>query len=157
MYTKNGGIHLKLQDIFTESIKDAQKLVLLYDALLTTNERSARADWTDRFYDSKLTSWPKKEGLWRAKNTNILIVGRENGSLSHGDFKADSLCVLLKSALVLSMASIDKILHEAIVVNFRKLAKDGMLDKFAQIDVSKCYEIAEHAGRTDNTRPGHMI
>lgn len=154
---------MKLRDIFTEAIKDADNLVLLYDSLLTANQRQIRPEWRDRFFKAQLVSWPKKGGLWRSKNDKVLIIGNDKAQLSHLSFSADCLSVFLRAALVLAMAAVDKVLHEAVSKNFASLAKSGELDDLVQIKLSKVYQISQAArvrkgkGGKVKSRPGHKI
>lgn len=154
---------MKLTDTFSQAIKQAKDLVALHDLLLTENERAIRKDWANSFYQAHLVNWPRKAGLWRSRNPRLLIIGRKDAGHSHDTFSADALCVLLRSALVLSLAAVDKILHEAIAKHFVTLAKTKALDDLVDFKLSKAYEIAQGArlrrgkGGKVKTRPGHKI
>jgi hypothetical protein len=154
---------MKLTDMFLQAIRHAKKLVTLHDLLLTGNERGIRKDWADSFYKAHLVNWPQKAGLWRSRNPIILIVGRADTGFSHDIFSADSHCILLRSALVLSLAAVDKILHEAISKHFVALTKNRALDDLVDLKLSKAYAIAQGARRRKGkggkvkSRPGHKI
>lgn len=155
---------MNLTKTFEESISHADELLILYDALLTKNQRAANSgNWTTKVFDSKLIPWPKRDGLWRSRGKNILIIGNNKAGIDLEAFNAAGLAVLLRSAMVLAMAAIDKLLHEAISLRFSSLAQAGELDKFVKLDLSTCYKIAQEArerrgkGGKIKKRPGHKI
>lgn len=154
---------MQINDIFSEAIREVDLLVLLYDTLLTKSQRSVRPEWEKRFFKAKLINWRQKDGLWKSVGENLLIVGNEKVGFSHNAFSAKSLSILLKYALVITMAAIDKVLHEAISKHFSSLAISGKLDDFVEMDLSVCYRIAHSArvrkgkGGTVKSRPGHKI
>ena len=154
---------MDLDKVFNSAIKPADMLIVLYESLLTNNTRAIRSEYKTRAFTSKIVPWPQQDGLWRSKGHSILILGNDNSKLSHHSFSPDSLSVFLRSALVLAMAAIDKLLHEAVSNNFSRLAREGTIDRFAHIDVSTCYQISLSArerkgkGGKIKTRPGHKI
>jgi hypothetical protein len=157
------GETMKLLTCFDEAIRQCNALVDLHDELLTLNTRNIRPELTGRIFKSGIVKWPQRDGLWRSTGKSILILGNNKSKLSNKSFSSDNLSFLLRSAMVLGMAAIDKILHEAISNNFVKLAKEEELDKYVQLEVSKCYEIAQNArirrghGGKILSRPGHKI
>src|SRR5574341_904108 len=154
---------MRLLDVFDAAIKDAEHLRVLYSALLTTNQRAIRSEWATRFFSAKLNSWPKQNGLWRSANANVLIVGTKAANVSHQHFQHEALAVLLRSSLVLYMAAVDKILHEALSKHFATLAKNESLDELVDISISRAYAIAQNArirkgkGGKIKKRPGHEL
>lgn len=154
---------MRLLDIFDASIKDAEHLRVLYSTLLTTNQRAIRPEWATRFFAAKLNSWPRQDGLWRSSNANVLIVGNNAANISHQHFQHDALAVLLRASLVLYMAAVDKILHEALSKHFSTLAKNESLDELVDISISRAYAIAQNArirtgkGGKKKKRPGHDL
>jgi hypothetical protein len=106
---------MKLTDVFTEAVKDAEKLIQQHDSPLATGE------------------------------------------------SIESRAVFLRAALVLMMAAVDKILHEAISNHFATLVRTEQLDKLVQIELSRAYQIAQAArkrtgkGGKVKRRPGHDI
>jgi hypothetical protein len=152
---------MELRTIFQEAIRHSDSLVRLYNLLLTKNQRAIRPEWARRFRKAKLVNWSHGENLWRSKNDELLIIGK--GNLSHQVFSPEALSVLLMSSLAMAMAAVDKILHETISYNFSHLGKNGQLDEFASIDLSKAYEIAYSArerrgrGGRKKSRPGHKL
>ena len=154
---------MKLTEIFGEAIRHSDKLVELHDRLTTRNQRRIRPEWSKRFYAARLTDWPMRDGLWRSKNDTILIVGTKNAGLSHKDFASDALLVFLRVALVMAMAAIDKVLHEAVSRRFVALVKKEKLDKLVDLELSKAYRIAieararEGKGGRIRKRPGPKI
>jgi ribosomal protein S8E len=154
---------MKLSDTFLEAVCHSDQLVHLYDRLKTKNLRAIRPEWEKRFLAAKLTNWPKKKDIWRSKNDSVLIVGVKGGGLSHKDFEAAALLVLLRSALVFAMAAIDKILHESVSKRFVALAKTEKLDSIVRLELSKSYRIAIESrvrkgkGGKIRSRPGSKI
>lgn len=157
---------MKLLDIYKSSILQSDSLIILYDSLLSINVNKAKQNWADKIYDNKIVYWAKRDGLWRSLSDkkNLLIIGNNNSVLT-GKLSADALGILLKMALVMAMATIDKILHEAISYNFSKLLQDGngKLDKLVNISLSDSYAIAiqsrERKGKGGKikSRPGHKF
>ena len=151
---------MRLSDLFDEAIKSADQLVKLHDALSTKNQRAIRSDWSERFCAAKLTKWPQKAGLWRSQGGNLIVVGTEAAGLSHADFTSDALSVFLRAALVLAMAAVDKVLHEAVSKRFVDLVKEGKLDDVLKIELSAAYRIAMESrvrkgkGGKIRSRPG---
>lgn len=138
---------MKLIETFKSAIQHSENLVLLYDSLVTNNTRSIRSEWETRF--RTLVSWPKKQKLWRSQNDKILMVGKTSTGLSHKNFTADSLSIFLRTALVMAMAAVDKVLHEAISKKFSLLVKDKKLDEVVTINLSEAYNVAlETRGRS---------
>jgi len=154
---------MKLTDTFSTAIGHADKLTLLHARLTTRNLRSIRSEWADRFFHARLTNWPKGSGLWRSKNDTILLVGTADAALSHLDFTSEALLYLLRAALVMSMAAIDKLLHEALSKHFVTLVKKGKLDDLLHLELSKSYRIAIESrvrkgkGGKIRSRPGHKL
>ncbi len=154
---------MKLADTFTAAIGDAEHLRLLYKTILTSNQRAIRPEWADRFYRARLNTWPRQDGLWRSSNANVLIVGTNAAAVTHQTFQPQSLAVLLRSSLVLYMAAVDKILHEALSKHFATLAKSKSLDELVDIKISRAYAIAQHArirtgkGGKKKKRPGRQL
>lgn len=154
---------MKLTDIFKHGITHADNLIFLYDSLLTKNERFAKTQWIQKIYRSKIVYWPKKDGLWRSNGKNILIIGNNKALLSHRSFQSDSLVLLLRSALILAMATVDKILHEAIMKHFASLLKAGQLDRMISLPISDTYNVAIKSrkrrgkGGKIQSRPSHFI
>ncbi|MGQ9662006.1 MAG: hypothetical protein ACUVWX_06675 [Kiritimatiellia bacterium] len=154
---------MKLADTFSRALQHVKDLVVLHDLLLTGNERGVRKDRAKCFYKAHLFQLAKGAGLWRNRNSKLLIVGRSDTGRSHSVFSADALSVLLRSALVLSLAAVDKVRHEAISRHFATLAKSGALDEMEDVKLSKAYEIAQSARRRRGKggkiklRPGHKI
>lgn len=154
---------MNLTTLFEHSFLYSDNLVKLYESLVTKNKKNARADWIDRLYKSKVIRWPRKNGIWRSSGSNILVIGNKDAQLIQSDFSSDSLLILLKTALVLAMAAVDKILHEAIIKDFVHLVKSGALDKIIELPLSDSYNIAllsrkrtGQGGKT-KTRPSHLI
>lgn len=133
---------MKLSVTFQEATRDADSLLRYYDALLTKNQRAARSDWITRFRRARLNNWVQSDGIWRSYNDAILMIGKTSQGLSHSSFSSESLAVLLRSALVMSLAAVDKVLHEAISRHFVSLIKSESLDKLVRIEISKSYAIA---------------
>lgn len=154
---------MKLTDTFKEAIRHTEKLVAFYEMLLTKNTRACRRDWSESFFEANLVEWPRRQGLWRSRNDNVLIVGTGKTTFSHRMFMVDGLSVLLKSGLILAMAAVDKILHDAICQKFASLAKNGSLNDLVHMKLSNAYEIAHSArvrrgkGGKKRPRPGHKI
>jgi len=154
---------MKLVDTFTAAIGGAEHLRLLYQTILTSNQRAIRPEWADRFYRARLNTWPQQQGLWRSSNANVLIVGTSAAGVTHQAFQPQQLAVLLRSSLVLYLAAVDKLLHEALSKHFAKLAKNKSLDDLVDINISKAYAIAQHArirtgrGGKKKKRPGHAL
>ena|ERR1017187_1616328 len=154
---------MRIRQMHDEAVRDAIRLVTLYDSLITTNKRRIRPEWANRFAAANLVPWGRRGGLWRSRNDTILIVGSGQSTLSHHTFTSESLSVFLRSALVQAMAAVDKVLHEAISKHFVSLARTGELDKMVEIDLSKVYQIAQAArvrtgrGGRVRSRPGHRI
>lgn len=133
---------MKLSEVHTTALLPANKLHDLYDKLLTTNKKKIRPELARKFYDAKLNKWPQHAGLWRSENASVVIFGTDAANLDHHDFTSDALLILLKAALVMQMAAIDKILHDAILKRFTKLTKDCRLDDLAHITLSESYQVA---------------
>jgi hypothetical protein len=154
---------MKLVDMFAAAIEDAEHLRRLYKALLTSNQRAIRPEWARRFYQARLKTWAQQQGLWRSSNQNVLIVGTNLVALTHRAFQHQALAALLRSSLVLYMAAVDKVLHEALLKRFAKLAKSEALDDLVDVKLSKAYAIAQHArirtgkGGKKRKRPGHAL
>jgi len=154
---------MQLIDVFDAAIRDAEHLRVLYSTILTTNHRAIRPEWANRFFKARLNTWPRQQGLWRSANANVLIVGTNVANVNHRQFQHESLAVLLRSSLVLYMAAVDKILHEALSKHFAILAKNESLDELVDISISRAYAIAQHArvhtgkGGKRKKRPGHAL
>jgi len=133
---------MKLADMYSEACGPADRLVLLYDGLLDTSRKKVRTELRDKFYRAKLTKWPQYAGLWRSQNASIAIYGTNDSGLSQRDFTSDALVTLLKAALVLQMAAVDKVLHDAVVKRFTKLVKNEKLDDRVRINLSDSYQVA---------------
>lgn len=146
---------MTLQQVFQESIDQADKLFRLYEGLLTQSKRAIRNDWKERFLAAKLTEWPKSTQLWRSKSSNLLLVGTSAAGFTHKDFQSEPLSALLRASLALAMASIDKVLHEAVNKHFSKLARGAKLDKIINLELSESYRIAI-ASRTRRGRGGSI-
>jgi hypothetical protein len=133
---------LKLLQIFGEGMRSVEELEKLYAVLATRNRRAIRSDWARRFHQAGLTKWPQKAGLWRSSGKDILVVGTDTAGVSHEDFSPEALSVLLRSGLVLSMAAVDKVLHEAVAKRFVHLVKKKRLDDLLEVKLSSAYGIA---------------
>lgn len=155
---------MKLSKIFTESIKQSDNLVKLYETVISKNRRSARRGWSDKVFAAKIVRWGKNEGLWRISKSDLLIIGKcNNSTASEETFFAQNLEVLLRSAFVLAMATIDKILHEALLNHFYVLINTDSIDGLATIPLSESYKISLTArirkgkGGQIKSRPGHKF
>jgi len=154
---------VKLRTIWDSAIQDSIRLEKLFLGLQAQNERSIRSEFRNRIFDSKIVTWNRSEGLWRARGKDVLILGKLNGNLSHIDFSSENTQILLKSSLVAAMAAVDKILHEALIKHFATLAKSGNLDSMIDFPLSSSYSIAlqsrERSGKggKKRKRPGHLF
>jgi hypothetical protein len=154
---------MKLTDMFSVAIGHADKLALLHDRLTTGNKYAIQSKWAERFLRAKLTNWSKRDLLWRSKNDSILIVGTTEAGLSHRDFTSEALLHLLRAALVMSMAGVDKLLHEALSKHFVALVKKRKLDNLLVLELSKSYRISIESrvrkgkGGRVRSRPGHKL
>lgn len=133
---------MRLMTVFSEAIQHSDRLVKLHESLTTTNQRKIRKDWADHFYGAKLVPWPRKNGLWRSRAGEMLIVGTSRAQLSYADFTSEALNVLLRGALVFAMAAVDKLLHEAVAKKFVSLVKKRKLDDLLKLELSTSYRIA---------------
>jgi hypothetical protein len=153
---------MKLSAIFAEGIAASDLLLAYYCSLCSPKAKKPKSTWVDKFYSSKVIYWPKKDNFWHAscRDANILLVGNAKSMIPDSSFHHDRIVVLLRSSLVMAMAAVDKILHEAISANFGKLLSSGDLDSLANIPLSDSYQIAIKSRESKGgvaVRPGHMF
>src|SRR3989344_1158287 len=144
---------MKLLDFFNESTIHAKRLIELHDALDFSDLRT-RSEWRNKLFEKDIVPWGKRQGVWRSINTdkNILILGAEAQQSFQENIKIQR-AMLLEYALVMMLAAIDKMLHEATTSrNFAELLKSEKLDDFIKnFPVSEAYSIAMESRK----RRGH--
>jgi hypothetical protein len=156
---------MKLCDIFAAAVQSSDLLLSYYNALCAKPGKKPKQPWVDKFYENRVVYWPKGSSFWHAscRDKNLLVVGNDNATIPECLFYSESLEVLLRTALVMVMAAVDKILHEAISANFGTLLSNGDLDSLVNIPLSSSYQIAikSREGRggdgMSKARPGHMF
>src|SRR3989344_3185516 len=135
---------MKLTAFFDESTIHAKQLVELHDAL-DFREKRTRSEWRDKLFNNGIVDWGKREGVWRNVSTDgrVQIVG-SNAKKAFKDNLSDRRSMLLQHALVMMLASIDKLLHQATISkNFVQLLRAGKFDNLMKnFPASETYEIA---------------
>ena len=105
------------KDIFDHSIKRANHFLFLYDILNDTRYRSSRSDWARKF--KQLMHWPNNTEIIRidGKDKNSILVLKNQDGVDRKHFSHDYASELLRSALVASISSLDRYIHDLIVNN----------------------------------------
>lgn len=150
---------MKLPEFFEKSTIHARQLLELYDALDFYDKRT-RSEWRKKLFGNRIVDWPKKAGVWRSisKDEKIQILGADAKKEFQKNL-TDWRPILLQQALVMTLAAIDKILHEATTTKkFVHLLKTSKLDDLMKnFPISETYRIAMEAqvrrGKGGKVRP----
>ena len=158
---------MTLTEFFNKSTIHAERLVAFYDEL-DFHEKKTRSEWRNKLFSkgTRIVDWGKKAGVWRAidLNNSIQILGRQANKAFLEDL-LDRRPMLLQFALVMMLAAIDKMLHQAIISkNFVQLLRSGRLDNLAKnFPPSEAYGIAMESrirrgpGGRQKPRPANKI
>lgn len=154
---------MHLPDIFRDAASHGDNLVQLYKALASSNTRAARAPWKAKLFQYHIVRWPQAQDIWRSTGSNILVIGNRQSTLAQSSFTPDNLKYLLRSAFVLYLSAVDKILHDAVMRRFANLARGGNLDDLIRLSISESYHVAiqsrtrRGAGGRIRRRPSHFF
>lgn len=137
---------MELTKFFEESMVHARRLVELHDALnLDFHDKRTRSEWRDKLFRDSIVPWRKRQGVWRllSKDNNVQILGTDS-SKPFQEIIKDERLMLLQYSLVMTLAAIDKMLHQATTSkNFVELLKSGKFDNLIRnFPPSEAYGIA---------------
>lgn len=129
---------------FEKSTIYAKRLRELFDAL-EFHEKRTRSEWRDKLFKYHLVEWGTRSGVWRCVSADkkVQIVGTDTQKIFQENLAA-ARPVLLQQALVMMLAAVDKILHQATTTKkFVQLLRSGKLDDIVKnFAVSDAYGIA---------------
>lgn len=150
------------KDTFDAALSRAQHLLVLYDILHDSRQRSIRADWKKAF--CKCMHWPISEEIVRidGKDKNSILILKDNLGLSRKEFTHEYLSELLRSIITASVSALDKFIHDQIVSNSLKLLsrpEDDIPKKLKNLKISALTfkRSLEKLRSESSSRPGSIL
>ena len=153
---------MKPIDGFYSAMERVNHVLALYDVLHNTRARRIRKDWSTNFL--ALMRWPKGEAIVRVdgKDKNSMLILRASLGLDHTRFTHDYLSELLRSAVVATVAGLDRYIHDLVLHHAWSLlgqpeaSVPTELKKLA-IPVLSTKHALEKLRGDHKARPGHLI
>ena len=144
-------------DTFNTTIDRVEMLISLNELLCNTRKKRIRADWARNF--KQWMKWPRNENIHRIDSNEAIIILREHASVSVDRFCEEDLSELLRAALVTSVSSLDRYIHELVISKIMtELNKnhDDISSELKKMEISLlgAVEAVKHARKTsEKTRP----
>ena len=104
---------MKPKDAFDATMLRVDCLLDLFTLLRNTRSRGTRKDWASRF--KSLMHWPQGETIHRIDGTGAVVILRQAAALGPDKFSHEALSDLLRSAVVTSVAALDKYCHDVLI------------------------------------------
>jgi len=153
---------VKPKDGFDAAMERVNHLLLLYDVLHNTRSRRIRKDWAASFLD--LMRWPKGEAIVRVdgKDKQSLLILRPGLGVDHTRFTHDYLSELLRSAIVATVAALDRYVHDLVLHHSWALLcrPEGSIPpelKKLSLPVLATKQALERLRSDSGARPGHLV
>ena len=99
------------KETFDATIERAEHFLTLYELLKNGRKRKPKSTWSSKF--KTFMNWKQKNPIMRIDGKDsLLIIRKPSAGLTYERFEHDYLSELLRSAIVASVSSLDKYLHD---------------------------------------------
>jgi hypothetical protein len=147
---------------FNAALERSKHLLVLYEILHDSRQRSVRDDWAIKF--KGLMRWPQTEIIHRVdgKDRNTILIMRDCLGVNRRHFAHEYLSELLRASLVAAISALDRYLHDVVLHHSIYLLSKKEEDipkelRKLSIPVLETKRALASLRANSSARPGHIL